>query len=151
MRRHTKQRGITLIEVLVTMVILTIGITGIAIVQATSMQSGAQMKYRSAAISSAQSMIDAMRANRIGIAAQSLAGLQSYVGTNTTMPAADTQAGKDFIAFDAELQTSLENRSPAFRIQVDGSRVVRVTISWTQRNDTGSGTGTESYSVNAIL
>lgn len=151
MQSTVKQRGITLIEVLVTLVILTIGITGIAMVQARSMQSGAQMKYRSAAISSAQSIVDVMRANRIGIAAQSLASLQSYVGTNATMPASTTQEGQDFLAFNAELQASLPNRSPTFAIAVDGSRVVTVTIGWTQREDTGTGTTTESYIVKAIL
>jgi len=143
MNKLKKQAGVTLIEVLVTLVILSIALTGIAAVQATSMQSASQIKYRSAAISTAQSMLDTMRANR--------GELASYVGSDTSKPDATTQPGQDYLAFEDTLDETLRNRSPAFQIQVTADRLVTVSISWNQRKEQGDGTDTKTYSVRAFL
>ena len=152
MRKFKKQSGVTLIEVLVTLVIMSVALSGIAALQVSSMQSASQVKYRSAAVSSAQSMLDAMRAGRTGnTASASLANLQSYIGTNASMPAITTQAGADFVDFDNELNASLQNRTPGFIIAVDNDRLVTVSISWTQRADAAVGTTRKTYSISAIL
>lgn len=151
-RKFKKQTGVTLIEVLVTLVIMSVALSGIAAMQISSMQSASQVKYRSAAASSAQSILDAMRAGRTGgTATASLSNLQSYIGTNSSQPASDTQAGRDFIDFEAELEASLEFRQPEFEISVDNNRLVTVEISWTQRADAADGTVKKTYSLSAIL
>ena len=152
MRKLKKQSGVTLIEVLITLVIMSVALSGIAALQVSSMQSASQVKYRSAAVSSAQSILDAMRAGRTGSsAAASLANLQNYIGTNTNMPSASTQAGNDYIDFNNELTASLRNRSPAFTIAVDNDRLVTVSVSWTQRAEAAEGTAVKTYSISAIL
>lgn len=143
MLKIKKQAGVTLIEVLVTLVIMSVALTGIAAVQATSMQSASQIKFRSAAVASAQSMLDAMRSNR--------GELNLYAGSNTSKPASDTQAGRDYAAFDETLEATLDNRNPGFTITISGDRLATVTVSWDQRKEEGSGTDTKTYSVSAYL
>lgn len=87
------QRGASLIEVLVAIVILAIGLLGIAGLQATSVQSNYSAYYRSQATLLAYELGDRMRANRT-------AGLAS--GSDSDFPASSsgnsvsgTQAQKD--------------------------------------------------------
>ncbi|MCQ4313670.1 type IV pilus modification protein PilV [Stutzerimonas sp. VN223-3] len=68
MRRNLKipaiQRGATLIEVLVAMLILSVGLLGLAGMQMTALQSNQSAYYRSQATVLAYDVIDRMRANR---------------------------------------------------------------------------------------
>jgi len=59
-----KEAGATLIEVLVAMVVLAIGLLGLAGLQATSIQSNHSAYYRSQATILASDLADRMRANR---------------------------------------------------------------------------------------
>lgn len=59
-----KEAGATLIEVLVAMVVLAIGLLGLAGLQATSVQSNHSAYYRSQATILASDLADRMRANR---------------------------------------------------------------------------------------
>lgn len=58
------ERGFTLIEVLVAMVVLSIGLLGLAGLQATSLKSNQSAYHRSQATQLAYEMADRMRANR---------------------------------------------------------------------------------------
>lgn len=60
--RHM-QRGLSLIEVLVAIVILSLGILGMAGLQASSLRSGQSSLYRSQAALLAENMAERMRAN----------------------------------------------------------------------------------------
>lgn len=59
-----RQNGATLIEVLITVVILSIGLIGLAGLQSTSVQSNQSAYYRSQATILAYDLADRMRANR---------------------------------------------------------------------------------------
>lgn len=155
MLKAKNQQGITLIEVLITLVILAVAMTGIAAVQITTMQSATQVKFRSAAMASAQSMLETMRASRFGeTAAESLANLKSYEGSYDSAPASSTPAGRDYLTFKDEIDASLRNRSPDFEITVDAIRNVTVDISWSERNEDESSnadTVVRTYTVTARL
>jgi len=58
------QRGTTLIEVLVALVVLSIGLLGMALLQVTSVQSNHSAYYRSQVSILASDLADRMRANR---------------------------------------------------------------------------------------
>lgn len=58
------QRGATLIEVLVAMLVLSIGLLGLAGMQMTALKSNQSAYYRSQATVLAYDIIDRMRANR---------------------------------------------------------------------------------------
>ena len=61
-----KQSGFTLIEVLVSTLVLTVGILGVAAMQMVSFQTNQSAYMRSQAIYLGQDMFDRMRANREG-------------------------------------------------------------------------------------
>jgi type IV pilus assembly protein PilV len=60
----TNQRGTTLIEVLVAIVVLSVGLLGMALLQVTSVQSNYSAYYRSQVTILASDLADRMRANR---------------------------------------------------------------------------------------
>lgn len=60
----SSQRGVTLIEVLVTVVILSVGLLGVAAMQAFSLQSGQAAFQRTQATTIAYEISDQLRANR---------------------------------------------------------------------------------------
>lgn len=61
--RRTAHRGVSLIEVLVAIVVLTIGLLGLAGLQASGMRVGHSSHYRAQAAQLAYDMADRMRAN----------------------------------------------------------------------------------------
>jgi len=61
---HRQQQGVTLIEVLITMVVMAIGLLGFAALQTVSMKSNGTALYRSYATMAAYDIIDSMRVNR---------------------------------------------------------------------------------------
>lgn len=67
MRFKSRQRGVSLIEVLVAIVIFSVGVLGVALLQIKGMQYTKQSGSRTAAIEQAGSLADAMRANPDGV------------------------------------------------------------------------------------
>ncbi|UPQ83460.1 type IV pilus modification protein PilV [Pseudomonas knackmussii] len=65
-----KQRGATLIEVLIALLIFTVGLLGLAAMQLSSLQSTADSGQRSQSVWLMQDLIERMRANPDGTAAQ---------------------------------------------------------------------------------
>jgi type IV pilus assembly protein PilV len=65
-----KQRGASLIEVLVALLIFTVGLLGLAAMQLNSLQSTADSGQRSQSVWLMQDFIERMRANPVGTAAQ---------------------------------------------------------------------------------
>lgn len=61
---HTDQRGASMIEVLITIVVLAIGLLGLAGLQVTSIQTNHSSYYRSQASILAYDLSDRMRSNR---------------------------------------------------------------------------------------
>jgi type IV pilus assembly protein PilV len=63
----SRQRGVSLIEVLVAMLIFSIGVLGIALMQIKGAQYTKQAGARTVAVLQARSLADAMRANPAGV------------------------------------------------------------------------------------
>jgi len=61
---HHCQRGVTLIEILITLLVLAVGLLGLAALQGISLQSGQVAYQRSQAVSIAYEVADFARANR---------------------------------------------------------------------------------------
>lgn len=60
-------RGFTLLEVLIAIVIVSIGLLGVAAMQASTLKNAGSSKYRSAAITMTSDMADRLRANLEGV------------------------------------------------------------------------------------
>ncbi len=67
-----KQRGVSLVEVLVSVVIMSVGILGVAGIQVVSLQQNRSSIFRAEALQLANDILDRLRANRT----------QNYAGVN---------------------------------------------------------------------
>lgn len=107
--------GMTLVEVLVTLVIISVGLLGVAALQLTTVRNNQDAYVRSQAAMLASDMLDRMRANRTDTAGNSKAGLYEVeigdAAPNTpegaevanwrTVLAAQLPSGEGGIAYDA--------------------------------------------------
>ena len=132
MRQNLKpvsvQRGATLIEVLVAMLILSVGLLGLAGMQMTALQSNQSAYYRSQATVLAYDVIDRMRANR----ADALNGVYDIALKNETcdpkLAPSGTLAQRDVAEWMNSLSCLL---SPDARGSVvRNGRLVTVSIEW---------------------
>ena len=85
--RATDQRGFTLIEVLITLLIMSIGLLGLAGLQMTGLKLNDSAERRSQATILAYDILDRMRANRAA------AEIGAYNISTSTTPAAASCAG----------------------------------------------------------
>ncbi|WP_157971355.1 type IV pilus modification protein PilV [Dyella sp. C9] len=139
MRTGSHQRGDSLIEVLVSIVIFSLGVLGVALLQLKGMQFTKQSGSRTTAIEQTRSLADAMRANPngvYGVATESAIGALNgnlsgsyylYDGTDAPDPAACgsdnvacVQAKNDLLNWLAVLNanTAAPTASGALRAQV---------------------------------
>lgn len=63
-----RQRGVTMVEVLVTLLVVAIGLLGLAALQSIAINSAQQAYHRSQAIALSSEVADWMRAHRSGVA-----------------------------------------------------------------------------------
>src|SRR3954468_10503669 len=99
--RALRERGFTLVEALVALVVLSIGLLGIAGLQLTSLKANHGSATRTQAVYLAYDIIDRMRANR------QAAMDGSYNIVAAAAPAAGTVAGDDLIAWRQNIATAL--------------------------------------------
>ena len=71
--RHFRQRGVTIVESLVALVVIAVGMLGIAGLYLSSMQASRSAKLRSHAVELASSIADRIRANREAVTSYNLA------------------------------------------------------------------------------
>ena len=86
MRNPSRQSGFTMVEVLVALVVLAIGLLGIAALYLNSLQSGRTAIYRTEAINLASDLADRIRVNRTAQAAYAVV----YTGTKVPVAACAT-------------------------------------------------------------
>lgn len=111
-----RQRGTSLLEVLISLVILSLGLLGYAGLQSATIKNSHNAYLRSQATSLAYNVLDRMRANR--------AALGGYVmGTYGAAP-----SSADALAWKAELEATLPD-GQAKITRPSGNEVV-VTIKW---------------------
>lgn len=117
--RPWRQSGLSLVEVLVAVVLLSVGLLGLAGLQASGMRVGRSSIHRSEAAQLAQDMIERMRANVAHAGAYSLA-------LGDAAPACSSVAACDLHDWQLRLR-SLPAGTGA--VTVDGQRAT-VTVQW---------------------
>jgi type IV pilus assembly protein PilV len=131
LRGRTAQRGMTLIEILVAIVVLSIGLLGLAGLQLKGLQVGQGSTYRWQAAMLAEDIADRIRADRANAAAY-----QMTLGVPAGSPTLGTLASiTDWLARVAALPGGTATISePA------GTNQVTITIGWTDtRANAGAG------------
>jgi len=120
------QQGAGLIEVLVAVLVMGIGLLGVAAMQATALRNNQSALERTQATIQTYSILDAMRANR----QRALAGDYNMVRTCTVPATGGTLALKDIHAWFTDMQNahSMGNTACASIVQ-NGNQFV-VTVDW---------------------
>jgi type IV pilus assembly protein PilV len=143
------QRGFTLLEILVAIVVLSIGLLGLAGLQAVSLNNNQIAYYRSIASQQAYDMADRMRANQAGVNA----AVGNYNNLPTTLPPTGSMALMDWTQWLANTAAMLPNGTGTVRCVsgpfgcvatvANSNRIFDITVSWTEK--TQAGTPTQSF------
>lgn len=129
------QAGVSLIEVLVAVLVLSIAFLGMAVLQATSLSTNNSAMARSTATILTYSIQDAMRADRVNAAS----GVYNKTVTATSCPAADgTLAGFQLNAWCSALAQGLGSQDSTKGTVACDATGCQVTV---QFDDSRSGTG----------
>lgn len=121
-RLKNRQRGFTLIEVLVTVLILAIGLLGLAGLQTTALRSNHSAYLRSQATVLAYDIVDRMRANRNA----ALAGqYNSSIGGGAS---GSGMVATDLTAWKGNLQAMLPSGDGAIALAAGGR--FTITVQW---------------------
>ena len=118
-----KQQGFTLVESMVSLVVLSVGMIGIAALYAQGLGAGRSALYRTQAVNLVADMADRIRANRIALGAYAGAANNngcdpSSGGLNCTP---QEMAGHDLFLWGESVQTILPNGQSL--VQFDGGTV----------------------------
>lgn len=148
-----KQSGFTLLEVMVAIVVLSLGLLGLAGLQAASLRNNQTAYYRGIATQQAYDMADRLRANLAGVRAgnyNALTGTPSNPSCFTTGCSAANMAATDYFQWNAVNVALLPNGTGTVVCEggapltactaATGNRVFNVTVSWTEKTEAGSGT-----------
>jgi len=128
-----RQSGFTLLEVLVAILVLSIGLLGLAGLMASSIRNNHSAYQRTQATWLAYDMIDRMRVNR----ANSIASANNYnIAIGTASSSSSGLAGTDV----TDWKTTLANALPAGDGSVavnSATRAVTVIVQWNDSRGTG--------------
>lgn len=138
-----RQRGTSLVEVLVAVVVLAVGMLGVAGMQASALRNNQAAYERSVATFLANSITERMAANRTG----ALAGdYNTGLSASCPTPGGGTLASQDLTDWITEI------RSPGMLgptacgavncALVGGVRVCQITLQWTDQRSAVTGTET---------
>jgi type IV pilus assembly protein PilV len=123
--REQSTRGFTLIEVLVALVVLSIGLLGIASLQLSSLRWNHGASLRSQATLLAYDIVDRMRANQIAAT-----GGDYDIAFGTT-PTGGTVAGDDKVRWKTVLASTLPGGDGSVaRVPIGTTTIFRIIIRW---------------------
>lgn len=130
---RTAQAGMSLIEVLVTLVLISVGLLGVAALQLTTLKSNQEAYVRSQASVLADYMLDRIRANQAGFRAGEYDNIIPN-GMGTT----GTTSGRDLTRWQDEIDRLMpgDAATSGGSIQRGAGNIVVITIRWGERTDT---------------
>lgn len=114
------QRGVTLLEVLVSIVVLSVGLLGYAGLQTVSMKNNTSAFQRSQATMLTYDIVDRMRANKPNLASYSVA-----IGVLGTYP--------DVISWKNDVAAALPDGKASVAVDLAGNATI--TIQWDDNRD----------------
>lgn len=128
-QRH-RQRGSSLLEVLIAVLVLSVGMLGMAALQAVTLKNTGSAAQRSAAVIQSYAMLDMMRANRDAARAG-----QYNQGWLCETPTGASRINNDLALWIGQMQTSL-GPSACGRIQC-GANDCEIGVRWDDSRGTG--------------
>lgn len=136
--RSRHQRGAGLIEILIAVVLLSIGLLGLASLQMLSLQHSSSAALRTEAVGQSYDLLDRMRANR----AQAIGGRYNLAFGDA--PTATDLAAQDLAAWKATLDTALPEGDGQVFVE---AQVVTITVRWREPGRTGVAAGNDGGGV----
>lgn len=130
--RHSA--GLTIVEILIALLVISIGLLGVAGLHAYSLRSNHDALVRSHASALAADILDRMRANRTAVYPS--AGTSEYVVNFGDDPAVEEDSSvaiRDVAAWKDALESQLPAGQGRIAIDVD-TRIVTVEIQWGERD-----------------
>ncbi|WP_333876975.1 type IV pilus modification protein PilV [Methylobacter sp.] len=125
--------GFTLIEVLIAMLVLAVGLLGLAGLQATSLRNNQSAYYRSQATQLAYDLADRMRANKLATTTYTTGAASAKADCLTTTGCTSSDmAANDLFDWNAALTKSLPGGTGAVTI---AAGVFTITVSWDDDKD----------------
>jgi type IV pilus assembly protein PilV len=124
--RRCRQKGLSLIEVLIAMLILAIGLLGIAAMQATTLRNSQSAFDRTQAVVLSYAMLDRMRAN----ASAARAGNYNLAETCTAPTATTTLIQKDHRQWIQELRSTMGDATTTCGTISCAANICTVTVKW---------------------
>jgi len=122
------QVGVSMIEVLVSIIILSIGLLGLAGLQTAGLKHNQSAGFRSTASMMAYSILDSMRANRVVAGAGGYNHSLSEEDTSETETKVEAEIPEDVKTWLKELALRLPDG--AGTVVVDADNKVTITIQW---------------------
>lgn len=140
-----KHNGSSLIEVLITLIVMAVGLLGLASMQMISIKNINNSQFRSLATDYAYDMAERMRANSVGVAAGNYVAIDTNGASSTTCsPCSSAQMARvdQFEWAQMMTQSIVSGGLPSGRGTVSGAvatGVYDINIQWDEqgRNDTG--------------
>jgi type IV pilus assembly protein PilV len=130
-----KNTGFTLIEVLVAMLVLAVGLLGLAGLQAASLKNNQSAYNRSQATQLAYDITDRMRANVAGIAAYTTSTASVFVNCkNTTGCSSSEMAANDLFEWNTAISAALPNGAVG-TLKPTSPGMYSINISWTENRE----------------
>ena len=138
------QRGAGLLEVMISILIMGIGLLGIAAMQATALRNSQSSLERSQAVIQTYTILESMRANRTA----ALAGEYNLAQTCDPPAANATLAQSDMRAWITSLEQTLGNTANTCGTIACNGADCTVTVQWDDSRATGNaGAGAANYRV----
>lgn len=137
-----RAKGFTLLEVLIALVVLSIGMLGIGALYVSSLQSARTAIVRTKAVTFAADLADRIRSNRAGLAA--------YAGAPTDFGCADTTANTTVLCTPAQMashdlflwrqlldspRNGLPDAQAIVTFTAGSPAIYEIRISWTEAGD----------------
>lgn len=148
MKMPMKQSGFTLLEVLVAMLVLTIGLLGLAGLMASSVRNNLSASHRTQATWMAADIIDRMRANRASAIAGTYATALGTPVACTVAAPTGTVPAQDIAAWKSQLGCVLPTGDGS--IAVTNAARATVVIRWNDSRGS-QGSATQTFTVDTQL
>lgn len=137
------QHGLSLVEVLVALLVLSIGLLGIAALQLTGLRENTSALRHSQATWIAYEMADRMRANRVGVETDAYDSVTTVSATSASCGSGASCSASNIATFDTFEWAQMVQQLPGgvgTVTDLGGGRFA-VRVMWDDRGDGASGTG----------
>ena len=135
-----KLRGVSMLEVLITVLILSFGLLGMAGLVTTGMKGNITAHYRSVATNQAQDIADRMRANLAGVRDGSYDAITTDIPTSNDCFAAECNAAQLAVFDHAQWNNANSNLLPGGVGSVTGNLVngFLIVVMWVEKEMNGA-------------